>query len=293
MIYCLENDFVRVQIKGVGAELCSYYDKQTEREVMWQANPVHWKRHAPILFPIVGKVKNNSYKLENNTYNLNQHGFARDQNFNLIQQSVSSITLGIKANEETKKIFPFDFYLRVKYILSQKELKVIYEVENFSQQNIYFCIGAHPGFNCPFDNKTTFSDYQLNFEKKESSDRILLNSNGFRTGKRSNKWLSNQSIQLTENLFLEDALIFDDLESRYLLIESPKINEKVKVGWHNYPHMGIWKPLNNAPFICIEPWNGMADEDNLNNDFKDKYGVLNLNPDKNFECFYTIENIIE
>ena len=293
MLYCLENEFIAVKIKGTGAELCSYYDKQKQREIIWQADPSHWKRHAPILFPIVGKVNENKYRLENETFTLNQHGFARDQEFSIVEQSNSSITLINTSSKTTKEIFPFDYTLKVVFSILEKELKVTYTVENNSSQKMYFCIGAHPGFNCPFDKSSNFSDYELEFEKTECSDRLLLNDGGFRTGKRAKEWLCSNTIKLNEELFNQDALIFDDLKSTYLTIGSKKknLNERVKIGWFNYPHMGIWKPLNNAPFICIEPWNGMADEANLNQDFKNKYGVIHLESGNYFECFYTIENI--
>ena len=293
MIYSLENNLISVKIKQVGAELCSYFDKTTNREIMWQADPNHWKRHAPILFPIVGKVENNNYQLETETYELSQHGFARDQTFKLVQETEHELILEISSSVETLKVYPFEFQLQVKFTLADKELKVSYMVKNTSNQPIYFCLGAHPGFNCPFDEVSNFEDYQLTFEKEEASDRLLLTPQGFRSGERANSWLTGNKIQLEETLFNEDALIFDDLKSNYLKIESPKTNESLKVGWMNYPHMGIWKPLNNAPFICIEPWNGMAVQANLGNDFKEKFGIVKLEEQKYFECAYTIENQVK
>lgn len=290
MIYTLENSLVSIKIKQLGAELSSYFDKEANREIMWQADPKHWKRHAPILFPIVGKVENNTYRLNESEYQLSQHGFARDQEFRLIDKTEKEITLEINESPATLAVYPFQFKLQVIFSLKGKELKVSYKVENISNEEIYFCLGAHPGFNCPFDKNTTFDDYQLEFEKNESSDRLLLIPSGFRSGDRSPNWLNGNQIKLKEELFNEDALIFDDLKSSYLNIKSTKSNNKLKVGWINYPHIGIWKPLNNAPFICIEPWNGMADEAGLNNDFKEKFGVVKLNSNNSFECAYTVEN---
>ena len=293
MIYSLENEFVTIQINDLGAELCSYFDKESQREIIWQADPDHWKRNAPILFPIIGKVFNNSYRFENINYQLSQHGFARDNVFSVIKKSKTSIKFKISSSLKTKPVFPFDFVLIVQFSIIDKELKVLYNIENTSSKKIYFSLGAHPGFNCPFDEKSVFSDYNLKFEKKECSDRILLNKEGFRTGKRAYKWLVGNSISLHEKLFAEDALIFDNLKSEFLFIESEKAAEKVKIGWNNYPHMGIWNPNKNSPLVCIEPWNGMADEVDSNIDFSQKYGVISLNKGHNFECFYTVENIIK
>ena len=293
MIYSLENEFLTVKINELGAELCSYYDKQTEREVIWQADPAHWKRHAPILFPIIGKVLNNSFIFENVKYKLCQHGFARDQIFAIVEHSRTSIKFKFSSTKKTKEIFPFDFALFVKFTITAKELKVLYSIENTSSKKIYFSLGAHPGFNCPFSKTSIFSDYIIKFEKKECSDRILLNADGFRTGKRAHKWLVGNSIKLHETLFADDALIFDDLKSKYLIIESEKEVEKVKISWNNYPHIGIWNPNKSAPFVCIEPWNGMADETGLNIDFSEKHGVISLDSGNKFECFYTVENILK
>ncbi len=293
MTFSIENELVSIKIKQTGAELCSYFDKTTNREIIWQADPNHWKRHTPILFPIVGKVEKNEYRIADKVYSLSQHGFARDQSFNLINKSDNSILLEIESNDDLKKIYPFEFKLQVEFILNSKELQVLYRVINPSSTEIFFCIGAHPGFNCPFNSASNFNEYKLKFEHNEEADRILLTLEGFRNGKRSNNWLNANEINLKEELFNEDALIFDELKSSFLLIETEKSLESVKVGWHNYPHMGIWKPLNNAPFICIEPWNGMADQAGLHNDFRDKYGVINLSGNKSFECYYTIENIVK
>ncbi len=293
MIYSLENEFIAVKINELGAELCSYFDKQSKREVIWQADPAHWKRHAPILFPIVGKVLNNSYQFESTKYKLSQHGFARDEVFTVVEYSKTSIKFKISSSLKTKEIFPFDFALFVQFSITNKELKVLYSVENTSSKKIHFSLGAHPGFNCPFNNTSVFSDYILKFEKKECSDRILLNPEGFRTGKRAYKWLVGNSIKLHETLFAEDALIFDNLKSKFLIIESKKEAEKVKISWNNYPHIGIWNPNKSTPFVCIEPWNGMADEAGKNIDFSQKYGVISLDSGHNFECFYTVENILK
>lgn len=293
MIYSLENEKISVKIKETGAELCSYFDKETQREIIWQADPNHWKRHAPILFPIVGKVENNEYKLGDSKFQLSQHGFARDQAFELVKQGNNSITLQINSSEELFKVYPFKFKLQVEISISEKVLKVLYRVLNEGDEKIFFCLGAHPGFNVPFDNSSELSDYKLSFEILENSDRLLLSPAGFRTGKREQNWLKGDRINLTEELFIDDALIFDDLKSSFMTIDSDKTNEKVQVGWNKYPHMGIWKPLNNAPFLCIEPWNGMADQEKTDNDFKDKYGIVNLESNNSFECFYTVENIVK
>lgn len=291
MVYKLENHSVSVEVKALGAELSSYFDKSIKREIIWQADAAYWKRHAPILFPIVGKVENNTYRLGDKKYTLSQHGFARDTNFELLSQSNDELQLKIASSATTKTVYPFNFELVVIYTLENKTLTVQYKVVNTNKSAaMHFCIGAHPGFNCPFLPNEKLDDYHLIFEKEEKSDRILLTTEGYRSSTRHNNWLKGKTIQLNHALFSDDALIFDDLKSNYLYIASHLNNQKIKVGWRNYPDMGIWSPNNNAPFICIEPWNGMADQAGLNNDFSDKKGVVTLQAEKVFSCAYTIES---
>ena len=289
----IENEYIKVGILEYGAELCSYIDKQNKREVIWNGDSKYWKRHSPILFPLVGKIENGQYKLGKKTYHLSAHGFARDKKFEIISKTNESIILELKANKETIKNYPFKFKLQVILSLQLKQLTVTYKVINETETDIYFCLGAHPGINVPTKDGLKYEDYKLTFEKEEKSDRHLLTSDGFRTGDVSKNWLIGNTINLKEDLFKDDALIFDDLKSKSLIIESNKGGDKVKVGWKNFPDMGIWKSYNNSTFICIEPWNGMADQAGLYNDFKNKKGVVKLSGKSEFECSFTIENLIQ
>lgn len=291
-MHTIENDFIKVGILEQGGQLCSYIDKQNNREIIWTGNPEFWGRHSPILFPLVGKINNGAYKIDKSTYKLSAHGFARDKKFKLVSKENDSILLELHPDDETKIGFPFEFVLQVELTLQKKTLKTAYKVINPSNEDIFFCLGAHPGFNIPTKDGLNYNDYQLTFEQEEKSDRLLLTPDGFRTGERDKKWLTGNVIPLSEELFKDDALIFDDLKSNSLLIESNKGGDKVKVGWNNYPDMGIWKSYNHSPFVCIEPWNGMADEKDLDNDFKNKKGIVKLAAHSTFECDFTIENII-
>lgn len=289
----IENEYIKVGILEHGAELCSYIDKKNKREVIWDGDSAYWKRHSPVLFPLIGKIENGEFRLGEKTYNLSAHGFARDKKFQLVNKKEDSITLELTADEETRKGYPFEFSLQVILTLQEKQLTVAYKIINTESNDIYFCVGAHPGIKVPTKKGLKYDDYKITFEKEEKSDRLLLTPEGFRTGKVEKEWLNGNTINLKEELFKDDALIFDDLKSKSLLIESEKGGDKVKVGWSNYPDMGIWKSYNNSPFICIEPWNGMADQSGLFNDFKDKKGVVKLSGNSEFECAFTIENITQ
>lgn len=289
----IKNEYIKIGILEQGAELCSYIDNQNNREVIWIGDSTYWKRHSPVLFPLVGKIENGQFKLGKITYNLSAHGFARDKKFQVVHKKSDTVTLELQADDETRIGYPFEFKLQVILTLQVKQLTVTYKVINEKDTDIYFCLGAHPGINVPTKSGLKYEDYKLTFEQEEKSDRHILTPDGFRTGAVTKNWLNGNTINLKEELFQDDALIFDDLKSKSLIIESDKGGDKVKIGWNNFPDMGIWKSYNNSPFVCIEPWNGMADQVGLNNDFKDKKGVVKLSGESEFECSFTIENLIQ
>ena len=161
----LNNDLLSISIKEKGAELCSLVDLETKVEHIWQADPVVWGRHAPVLFPIVGQVENNLYDVDGITYQLTQHGFARDRVFSLIQHSETLAKFELVWDQETLSKYPYQFKLFITYELRDNELIVRYEVLNEDQQEIYFSIGAHPGFSCPFYESENIEDYHLEFNE--------------------------------------------------------------------------------------------------------------------------------
>ena len=284
----LENEFAIVEIKKLGAELASFYLKNSQQEIIWNGNPEFWKRHAPVLFPTVGKLKNNQYEYEGKQYSLPQHGFARDVKFELVQQTAHTCQLQLIASDETKTNYPFEFKFITQFSLINTSLITEYRVENTSASPLFFSLGAHPAFNCPFKKEENFSDYFLSFEKNEMADVLLLSANGLISGNRL-PFLNNENqIPLREDLFKNDALVFDDLQSQFLTIQSNKNKQYLKISWNNFPHLGIWKPLN-APFLCIEPWQGMADFENANGKLEDKYGIIQLKEKEVFTASYTVE----
>jgi len=285
----LENDFLFIQIKNKGAEICSIFNKQARVEHLWQANPDVWSRHAPILFPIVGQINGGTFENKNQTFKLSQHGFARDMDFKLINKFEDSLVYELKSSGETLTHYPWDFNLVVKYTLKENQLEIRYKVENTDSDKLYFSIGAHPGFNCPFSAEENFEDYYLEFSSKETSDRILF-QNGVLTGDVSKNYLNEtREIPLSYDLFKDDALIFENLQSNKITLKSRKNFHFVEVGFEGFPYLGIWsKPNAKAPFVCIEPWFGITDTKNDEQDFKDKRGRLSLDPEQKFECSFSV-----
>ncbi|MGL5617303.1 MAG: aldose 1-epimerase family protein [Sarcina sp.] len=291
MSYILENEFLSITAANYGAELHSIKEKGENIEYLWNGNPDFWKYHAPILFPIIGKVKNNSYKVNGEIFNLPQHGLGRLQEFKVVNKTENSLTFNLDYSDETLKIYPFKFSLFVIYELIDKTIKITYKVKNLDDKEIYFSIGAHPAYMCPILENETINDYYFEFNKKETADIMLLNtSTGLFTGKTQEILNKENKIQLSKELFKNDALVFksSELESNIINLKSKKHNKSIEFDFSNFPYLGLWAPATGAPFICIEPWFGHADYENFDGEFKDKEGVLSLPINDEFQCSYSV-----
>lgn len=285
----LENDFLEIIADEKGAELTSIKGKKDNIEYLWTADSQYWNRHAPILFPIVGKVKADKYRALDKEYNLGQHGFARDSKFQVILVSRSKLIYRLASSEETLKKYPYQFQLDVEYSLSENNLEVTYKVRNTDNIKIFFSIGAHPGFRCPFMESETMEDYYLEFNEKERAEGKILQAETGLLTEDSNLYLKNENIiNLHKDMFQKDALIFNNLKSTELSLKSYKNNKKLIVNFKGFPYLGIWSKPSGAPFICIEPWFGHADTLNFNGDFSEKPGIIGLEKDQEFICAYTI-----
>ena len=273
----LQTSKIKVAFKTKGAELCSLVDLETGVEHIWQANPSIWGRHAPVLFPIVGQVEGNKYTIDGEEYELNQHGFARDQEFEIKEISDTEVTFGLIYNEKSLKVYPYKFELLIKYSVEEEKLTIGYEVRNLDTKEIYFSIGAHPGFSCPFYKGESLEDYEIIFNKSLTEDRLLF-ANGLLTGEIQKDFLKGeQIISLNEETFDNDAIIFETEEIEIVGIRKKGEGKTLIVNTKGWPLLGIWsKPKANAPYICIEPWCGIASTINSMSDFKKKKAIEKL-----------------
>ncbi|MDM5187913.1 aldose 1-epimerase family protein [Bacillus sp. DX4.1] len=287
MTATIQNDKVIVSISEKGAELQSVRLKEDNTEYMWQGDPKHWGRRAPILFPIVGRLVDNTYYVDGKPYSLTQHGFARDLTFSVKEQSETKITYAVTSNEETLQKYPFTFELLVSYEINEQDVHVTYEVINSSSTEMYFSIGAHPGFNCPLLEGEAFTDYHLSFSSLERLETSVLEG-PFLSKEKQLIAESTTELPLTYDLFKNDALIFENMNKNEIFIRSHKHDKFVKVAFEGFPFVGVWTPGNDAPFLCIEPWYGIADELEPAKDFKKKKGVQSLQANKTFTCRYSI-----
>ena len=288
MNYEIKNEHIKVKIKSFGAELNSLQKIDEDLEYIWQGDSKYWNRHSPILFPIVGRLKNDSYTYQNQKYNMTQHGFARDKEFEVIKNEVDFIEFRLKSDEKTLEIYPFSFELYLSYKLEKNSLIVSYKVINKSDDKMLFSIGAHPAFNWTLKEDEKKENYFLEFENIKETKRYFLNDKGLVYDSVDLKIIDNK-IALNEELFKNDALVFEDLNIKTLTLKN-SINENyIKLNFENFPYLGIWSKPTGAPFICIEPWFGVADDENSNQNFEDKKGIITLEKDEIFSCFYIIE----
>ena len=282
----LSNALVTAKINALGAELCSLQSADGT-EVLWQADPTFWDRHAPVLFPIVGRLQNDQYTYAGSPYSLFQHGFARDISFTLIEETSEKLVYQTQATAETRTNYPFDFELRITYRLLQNGVAIEYAVTNHGKTTMPFSIGAHPGLNLPLGENDLIEDCYLELEKQDSLDIYQVAPSGF-LNEQSTETLKNvDRIQLTANLFDDDALVFINPAFDKLTLCSKKNDRRVSVEFPDFQQVALWaKP--GAPYVCIEPWFGYVDPVTPYGEIENKPGILLLESGKTFRCEHRI-----
>ena len=288
MEFVIENSTIKVTVKSKGAELSSYFNKELGLEYVWQADPQFWGKHAPLLFPVIGKVYNDHITFEDTKYPMVKHGFARDLDFELQEHGSNFLTLALCATAQTKISFPLDFEFLVKYTLEGNVLKTAFEVQNKGETQMYFSIGGHPAFNCPIKEDDELKNCFISFSEEEHDDKVLIDANGFRNGTVTKDYLKGNKINLFNDIFKDDALVFLNLKSKALSIQSTSNSFRLNFSHEGFPHFGIWAPVG-APFVCLEPWHGMADSAGFTGEFKHKDGVVALGHKQIYRCSYSIE----
>lgn len=288
MNYEIKNEYIKAKIKSFGAELNSLQKCGEELEYIWQGDSKYWNRHSPILFPIVGRLKEDSYFYKNQKYNMTQHGFARDKEFERVRNEDDFIEFRLKSDEKTLEIYPFSFELYLSYKVEKSSLIISYKVVNKLDDKMLFSIGAHPAFNWTLKEDEKKEDYFLEFENIKETKRYFLNDKGL-VYKHEDLKITDNKIALNEELFKNDALVFNDSNIKTLTLKNSNNEDFVKLNFEDFPYLGIWSKPSGAPFICIEPWFGVADDENSNQNFEDKKGIITLQKDEIFSCFYSIE----
>jgi galactose mutarotase-like enzyme len=289
MKHQLENENYSVQINGIGAELCSFKSKQNQLEYVWQGDSKYWGSTAPVLFPIIGALKNDVYVHGGETYSVPKHGFIR-YNENLIVKSKSKneIIFSYESNEVLKNNYPFDFQFEIAFLLSDNTLSISHVVKNTGNNEILFSLGGHPAFNCPLLSNEEYSDYYLEFDQEQTLNTTVLSNNGLLTDETFKVIHNSKQIDLTEDLFANDALIFKDITSKKVTLKSKNHSHSVMLKYDDFKNLGVWAK-HKAPFVCIEPWLGVTDHENTTGIFKDKEGIITLPVGEKYQARFSIE----
>ena len=284
----LENEFLCVEIAEMGAEVTRIYDKTEDNEILWEGNPVYWKRHSPVLFPNVGKTYKNRVLINGTQYPTSQHGFARDNVFTCIEAANEKASFMFRSSEETKEVYPFDFELHINYKLNKKELTVEWQVKNCGDETMYFTIGGHPAFRFAKPEETK-ADYVLKVPGKEKLEYVLIDiSCGCaNVDEVHTLQLSEETYPLSDELFAKDALVVDNGQIEEAWLCHKDGTPYVGVRSAGFPNYGIWS-VEGAPFVCLEPWMGRCDNVGFNAELSEKPNVNKVETGEKCIKDYTI-----
>lgn len=284
----IENQNLRVEIANHGAEIVSIFDKRTKRECVWNGDGSWWKRHTPVLFPIVGSIWHNTMRVDGNEYHMTQHGFARDMAFECIEAKVNTALFSLKSSAETKEKYPFDFELQIRHTLIDNKVITAWEVKNPGNVTLPFQIGGHPAYMIP----TVSEDY-------DTTAKIVLSGDGkyqiTEIGsegcvKAGTIEFNHKEFEIRRDTFAKNAIIFEDPCPQVIELFD-RDGKKVLTFNSPSPSLGIWAPVKDvhAPFVCIEPWWGRTDRVDYTGEFKDKEYMNFVEPGKSLAGEWSVE----
>ena len=280
MYYKIENEFLTCEIDDMGAQLHSLILKENGKEYIWQGNPEIWYGQAPVLFPIIGQLIGDKYRYNGKEYTMPKHGLARKLPFAVKECGGAKAVFSLESDENTLKSYPFEFELLVIFELCGKSLVNTMTVINKTDGEMYFSIGAHPGFNCKVGDI-------IEFEKPETLSTERIDKENLIIPEKFPLIENSREIEITKEIFEPDALILSGMESEKLRIKG---ENEIEFTFGKCPFLGIWaKP--GAPYVCIEPWCGVNDDRNVRTDVSEKEGIVRLPKGGVFDLVYTAEII--
>ena len=280
MIHTIENEYLRVSAEDDGAQLKSIVLKSSGKEFLWQGDPSVWYGRAPVLFPVIGQLLDSKYRYGGKEYEMPKHGFARHSVFSLKENGGESMTFSLTSSDKTRECYPFEFELLITYAVDGSSLRCTSTVINKTDGEMYFSIGAHPGFNCKIGDA-------IEFEKPEELRTLRIDKASILMDETFPVKLENsQTLRLTEHIFDEDALILKGLNSESLKLISG--DRTIKFTFGKAPYLGIWaKP--NAPYVCLEPWYGVNDSYDRKDSIAEKCGIMKLGCGETFAFDWVAE----
>lgn len=289
VVKTIQNKYLKASISTHGAELKGLLNLETNVEHIWCSDPKFWGRSAPFLFPIVGTLKDKKTIINGKVYDMKQHGLLRDQEFIVEKESDTEITLVNKYNEETLKVFPFKYKAYITYILDGRTLDTKIVIENLDNEVMPFNLGGHPAFMCPMFEGDKFNDYSIYFETKETFKSPKVESNATLNFDVPVFEKENCDVlNLDKSLFDIDTIIITKVKSKSVKLLNKDL-KGIKFSYPSFSTLAIWTPYNEAPFVCLEPWNGYNDHHDTNGEFITKDDIIKLNQNEKYEASYKIE----
>lgn len=281
------NEFLSAGFSPKGGELQSLKNQQENIEYLWDGNPDFWGKYSPVLFPIVGGLKDNTYYYEGKAYRLSRHGFARDREFSCEKLSDTEISFTLVHDEETLQSYPFEFTLNLRYHISGSVLTCTCSVLNPSAKPLLFSYGTHPAFATPTGENLKYEDYYLKFNKDSELVYHKINQDMI-DDETVTKTLENNVLPLKHELFYEDALVFKSLKSNCVSLHNTKNTHGIHYHFNDFPYFGIWA-AKDADFVCLEAWCGIADGVDTNQELKAKEGIITLGPGNTWQRSWAVE----
>ena len=286
--YVISTENLSATINDQGAEIVKIHGNIKNIDYLWDGNPAIWPKTSPVLFPIIGGLKEETYTYKGEKYKLGRHGFCREKVFKVTEQTKSVITFTLESDASTLAVYPFAFKFSVKHEIKDNQLFVSYIVENTDTKPMLFSVGAHPGFNVPVHPTSSFKDYYLLFSEVENAERFPINKAGLIENKSVPLLVNTDRLLLTNELFYNDAIVFKTLKSTSISLLSNTSESGLKYTFHGFPYMGIWQP-KDAPFVCIEPWCGLGDTEGSSYAIEEKEGIITLPAGETFVRSWDVE----
>lgn len=288
MKYSIESADLLVEVNSIGMELSSIRSKHSNQEYLWQGNPAFWTGQAPVLFPIIGALKNGQLNYQGKFFELPKHGLVRNSvKPKLIESGTDFLRFGMAWDAETLEIYPFKFSLEITFLLDGKSLQIQHRITNSADESMLYSIGGHPAFNCPLRANENYEDYYLEFEEEETAATWLIDQSGLISLEQKPILDQTKNLPLHSHLFDYDALVFKKLKSSSVKLVHQTKGPVLAVDFEDFNYLGIWaKPA--APFVCIEPWLGIADSVDSSQNFEEKEGILKLASGQSDQKIYSI-----
>lgn len=286
----LSNQYLTVNLHPKGAEIISIVGNQDHINYMWKRDACQWANSAPILFPIVGAIKNDTCRIDGKEYHMTQHGFARHNEFEIKNQSQTEVTFTLVSNDEIIKQYPFLFELNVTYKLVENTLTCFINVKNKDHQTIYFQVGGHPAFACPFMENESSNDYYVEFSEYETRNQKVID-----VAKRGMSHVQlpffdhEKRFFVRQQLFNNDAIVIKDFKSENISIKSLNHQKSIFFHMQGFDHVGLWTAKHVGGLLAIEPWVGHADYVDFDGEFKEKESCVALDTDKEFNVQFAVE----